>query len=53
MVARLLIRLFWSGVTLLGTAVLIFFLINVVPGDVARIIAGPKAAPAVLQQIRQ
>jgi peptide/nickel transport system permease protein len=53
MLARLGIRLFWSGVTLLGTAVLIFFLINIVPGDVARIIAGPKASPAVLQQIRQ
>jgi peptide/nickel transport system permease protein len=53
MFTRLLIRLFWSGVTLLGTAVLIFFLINVVPGDVARIIAGPKASPVVLQQIRQ
>jgi peptide/nickel transport system permease protein len=52
MLIRLLIRLFWSGVTLLGTAVLIFFLINVVPGDVARIIAGPKASPVVLKQIR-
>lgn len=39
--------------TLLGTAVLIFFLINLVPGDVARIIAGPKASPAVLAEIRQ
>jgi peptide/nickel transport system permease protein len=52
MSARLLIRLFWSGVTLLGTAVLVFFLINVVPGDVARIIAGPKASAAVLAEIR-
>lgn len=53
MLERLLIRLFWSGVTLLGTAVLIFFLTNVVPGDVARIIAGPKASPAVLEQIHK
>lgn len=52
MINRLLIRLFWSGMTLLGTAVLIFLLVNVVPGDVAHIIAGPKATPAVLNQIR-
>lgn len=53
MITRLLIRMFWSGITLLGTAVLVFFLINVVPGDVARIIAGPKASPAVLQEIHK
>lgn len=53
MFTRFLTRLFWSGMTLLGTAVLIFFLINFVPGNVARIIAGPKASPLVLQQIRQ
>ncbi len=49
--SRFLTRLFWSGVTLLGTAVLVFFLINVMPGDVARIIAGPKATPVVLAEI--
>lgn len=53
MIARILIRLFWSGATLLSIAVLTFLLINVVPGDVARSIAGPKASPEVLQQIRQ
>jgi len=52
MFERFLIRLFWSGVTLLGTAVLIFLLVNLVPGDVARIVAGPKASPAVLKEIR-
>jgi peptide/nickel transport system permease protein len=52
MFERFLIRLFWSGVTLLGTAVLIFLLVNLVPGDVARIVAGPKATPAVLTEIR-
>ena len=45
--SRLLVRLFWSAVTLLGTAVFVFILVNVVPGDVARIIAGPKASQAV------
>ena len=53
MFERLIIRLFWSLVTLLGTAVLIFLLVNLVPGDVARIVAGPKASPAVLNEIRQ
>jgi len=53
MLTRLLNRLFWSILTLCATAVLIFVLINVVPGDVARVIAGPKASPEVLQQIRE
>jgi peptide/nickel transport system permease protein len=52
MATRLLIRLFWSVVTLFGTAALIFLLVNAVPGDVASIIAGPKASPAVLEQVR-
>lgn len=52
MFSRFLIRLFWSVVTLLGTAVLVFLITNVVPGDVAHIIAGPKATPAVLRDIR-
>lgn len=53
MLQRFIIRLFWSAVTLVGTAVIIFLLVNFVPGDVARIVAGPKASPAVLAQIRK
>jgi peptide/nickel transport system permease protein len=53
MLNRLLTRLFWSAVTLLATAVLTFFLINAVPGDVAHVIAGSKASPEVLQQVRE
>jgi ABC-type dipeptide/oligopeptide/nickel transport system permease component len=53
MLARILTRLFWSAATLLCIAVVTFLLINVVPGDVARSIAGPKASPEVLQQIRE
>jgi peptide/nickel transport system permease protein len=53
MLFRLVHRLFGSAVTLLGTAVLTFLLVHVVPGDVARIIAGPKATADVLQQIRE
>jgi peptide/nickel transport system permease protein len=37
--------------TLLGTAVLTFFLLNAVPGDVARVIAGAKASPEVIKEI--
>ena len=48
---RLLNRLFWSVITLLCTAVLTFFLVNVVPGDVARVIAGSKASPDVIKEI--
>jgi peptide/nickel transport system permease protein len=48
---RFLTRFIWSTLTLLGTAALTFFLLNAVPGDVARIIAGSKASPEVIQQI--
>jgi peptide/nickel transport system permease protein len=51
MLNRFLARLFWSLMTLLGTAVLTFLLVNAVPGDVAKVIAGPKATPEVIQQI--
>lgn len=52
MLSRFLTRLFWSAVTLLGTAVLTFLLVNLVPGDVARVIAGSKASPEVIEAIR-
>lgn len=51
MLLRLSNRLFWSAVTLLGAAVLTFFLVNAVPGDVARVIAGPKASADVIKAI--
>src|SRR6185503_1301313 len=51
MLARTFNRFFWSAVTLLGTAVLTFLLVNAVPGDVARVIAGPKASPDVIKAI--
>src|ERR1041384_3585899 len=50
---RLFTRLFWSVVTLLAVAVLTFFLINAIPGDVARSIAGSKASPEILRQVRE
>lgn len=51
MMARFTRRLVWSAVTLLGTALLTFLLLNAVPGDVARVIAGPKATPEIIQEI--
>jgi len=51
MITRLFHRLIWSVVTLLGTAFLTFFLLNAVPGDVARVIAGSKATPEVIREI--
>jgi peptide/nickel transport system permease protein len=53
MIRRFLLRIFWSFMTLLATAVLTFLLINVVPGDAAHLIAGPKASPEVIAQIRE
>ncbi len=53
MLIRITSRLFWSVVTLLGTALLTFLLTNFVPGDVTTIIAGPKANDAVRAAIRQ
>lgn len=52
MLTRLATRLLVSLVTLVGTAVLTFLLVNVAPGDVARVIAGPKASPEVIKAIR-
>ncbi len=51
MITRLFRRLIWSLVTLLGTAFLTFFLLNALPGDVARVIAGAKATPEVIKDI--
>ena len=51
MIARFANRLFWSFATLLGAAVLTFLLVNAVPGNVAQVIAGPKASPAVIKAI--
>ena len=48
---RLLTRFIWSILTLLGTAALTFFLLNALPGDVARVIAGSKASPDVVKEI--
>jgi ABC-type dipeptide/oligopeptide/nickel transport system permease component len=51
MLTRFISRLIWSVVTLLGAVALTFFLLNALPGDVARVIAGPKASPDVIKEI--
>jgi peptide/nickel transport system permease protein len=51
MMTRFITRFIWSAFTLLGTAVLTFFLLNAVPGDVARVIAGSKATDDVIKEI--
>ena len=51
MMTRIISRLAASVFTLVGTAVLTFFILNAVPGDVARVIAGPKASPDVIKEI--
>lgn len=53
MLKRLFSRMIWSLVTLIGTAILTFLLVNLAPGDVARVVAGSKASPEVMQTIRE
>lgn len=45
-------RLLLSVPLLLGVAVIIFFLTRVVPGDPARVIAGPLAPPEEVERLR-
>lgn len=53
MLKRLFSRMVWSFVTLIGTAILTFLLVNLAPGDVARVVAGSKASPEVMKTIRE
>lgn len=53
MLKRLFSRMVWSVITLIGTAILTFLLVNLAPGDVARVVAGSKASPEVMQTIRE
>lgn len=52
MISAVLKRLAGAALTLLGTALLTFALVRVVPGDPARAIAGSKASPEVIATIR-
>ncbi len=45
-------RLVWALVILLGTTFITFAIVHVVPGDPARVVAGPRADAATLATIR-
>lgn len=45
-------RLAWAAVILLGTTAITFAILFVVPGDPARVVAGPRADAATLATIR-
>jgi len=46
-------RLAWAAVILLGTTAITFAILFVVPGDPARVVAGPRADAATLATIRR
>jgi len=46
-------RLFEMFLALLGTSVLVFFLIHMIPGDPALLLAGLEAGPEVVEQMRR
>jgi peptide/nickel transport system permease protein len=45
-------RLLWAVVVILGISLIAFFLLSHVPGDPARVLAGPQASPMVVAEIR-
>lgn len=49
---RLLARLGWAVVTLLGTSIIVFAIVHTVPADPAVAYAGPQADPETLERIR-
>jgi peptide/nickel transport system permease protein len=54
MIARLIVRrLFFLVFVLIALSLVTFVLMHVVPSDPARNIAGPRASPAAVQQIRE
>lgn len=46
-------RLFEMFLALLGTSVLVFFMIHMIPGDPALLLAGLEAGPEVVEQMRR
>ena len=53
MVSYVLQRLLSIGLSLLGVSLLVFFMVHLIPGDVALTIAGERATQEVLDQIRE
>lgn len=53
MLSYLLQRFLSIGLSLLGVSLLVFFMVHLIPGDVALTIAGERATQEVLKQIRE
>lgn len=53
MLSYLLQRFLSIGLSLLGVSLLVFFMVHLIPGDVALTIAGERATQEVLEQIRE
>lgn len=52
MALQLVIRAFWLAVSLLLASVLVFVVVNVLPGDVAAVMLGTGATPEALETLR-
>lgn len=52
MLSYLLKRLLWAGVTLFGVTLLTFLVVYRIPADPAALLAGPRADPQVIANIR-
>jgi peptide/nickel transport system permease protein len=52
MIKRLIKRLAWAALTLLGTSLIVFMMAHAVPGDVVTAFAGPQADKATKDRIR-
>ena len=52
MAVQIVVRLFWLIVSLFLASVLVFVVVNVLPGDVAAVILGTSATPDALETLR-
>jgi peptide/nickel transport system permease protein len=52
MAVQVVIRAFWLVLSLLAASVLVFGVVNVLPGDVAAVILGTSATPQALETLR-
>jgi peptide/nickel transport system permease protein len=49
---QIIVRLFWLIVSLFVASILVFVVVNVLPGDVAAVILGTSATPEALETLR-
>lgn len=50
--AGVLRRILWFGVSMLAASMVVFGLLNLLPGDLAGVILGPNATPAAVEAMR-